>query len=244
MHATDAQLDLLLRAELSAHEAAAVREHTASCPACVRRRDELERSERALADALRMLDEPLPAVTADAIFARSARLGRRRSWRIAATLGALAVAGAAAAMPGSPLRTLAERTPPVTRPSPAPPANIVVRPAAPMAVSGLTMPARERVIVDLVASQRSGTIRIRRASGADLRMRAIGGQVDFAARSDGARISNEGSTSSYELEIPARSTQAEVRVAGTVVFATSGASVTVGPAPSADGSYLVRLASP
>ncbi len=137
-HPAEQTLLAYLDRELPVDERSTVREHLQTCASCAGRLDELsaaageladafasldipapvlsaaEIQERLLTRALGDLDIPAPAVSADELERRSdiIPLRRRASRRplLAAALVVIFVAGASAAIPGSPVRAWLERT--------------------------------------------------------------------------------------------------------------------------------------
>jgi hypothetical protein len=241
VHLTDAEHDLLAHGELPPHDSARAVAHMARCDVCAGRRASLARDDLAIGGALRLLDGPIPAPDVDAVIATARRRGPSR-WRIAAAAGALALAGAAAAMPGSPLRVLLERA--ATR---EPRVDIAARPAAPEpraavpTASGVEVPVGDSAIVLFEAEQSSGAIRITIERADALRVRALGGGPALAVRSSGVVVRNRGSAASYEVAMPAAATFVEVRVGDRIVFAKHGRAVTRAPAYHADGSWTLRF---
>src|SRR5262245_44329968 len=128
-HLDEERVQRLLGGELPAPAEAAAREHLAVCEDCSRRVAEAKHEEDEVSALLRAVDDPRPAVSADAVAARASA----HSWfwgRWAAVLLiALGLAGGAYALPGSPLPALVQAVvawiggAPSPEPSPPPPAE-------------------------------------------------------------------------------------------------------------------------
>ncbi len=107
-HPAEQTLLAYLDRELPFDERSTVREHVQVCVECSRMLDELAAATRSFADAISALDVPAPALLAPIPAAATITpLRRRRASRrplLAAALIIIFVAGAGAAIPGSPLR--------------------------------------------------------------------------------------------------------------------------------------------
>jgi hypothetical protein len=106
-HPAEQTLLAYLDRELPFDERSTVREHVQVCVECSRMLDELAAATRSFADAISALDVPAPALLAPVPAAATITPLRRRASRrplLAAALIIIFVAGAGAAIPGSPLR--------------------------------------------------------------------------------------------------------------------------------------------
>jgi hypothetical protein len=106
-HPAEQTLLAYLDRELPFDERSTVREHVQVCVECSRMLDELAAATRSFADAISALDVPAPALLAPVPAAATITPLRRRTSRrplLAAALIIIFVAGAGAAIPGSPLR--------------------------------------------------------------------------------------------------------------------------------------------
>lgn len=113
MHASRGELVSYLDGEVPADERRALSAHLDDCERCAEVLEELGRLSRRLSAALEALDRPAPGIEAASIRRRAAAArpdhgsrtaGRRRRSLLAAAVLLIAFTGAAAAIPGSPLR--------------------------------------------------------------------------------------------------------------------------------------------
>lgn len=211
MHQTDGDLLALLHGEPVWPGEDAARGHLEACRLCAGRLESLRREETEQRTLLRVLDVPVPAVTAATIRRRAA--ARRRSVRIAASLGALmTLASAAAALPGSPVRgwmrdLLAPNVSAPRLPAARPP---TVRPAT----DGVEFSAIGTLVIELRFPQVTGQIRIVRTGSEVAAARAIGGDVGFQVGSGRVTLVNRRPAERYELSLPRSLAQASVLVGG------------------------------
>ncbi|MCL7965622.1 MAG: zf-HC2 domain-containing protein [marine benthic group bacterium] len=188
-HRTDAELQAYLDAELDGAESAGVAAHLMVCTACRARLGELRLAGDRFRAALAELDSTLPSGSLRPRIGWIRRRGTRSALRAAVLL--LAVAGAASAVvPGSPLRALIERlvsgevaSVPIEAPTPE-----AVPESAPPGITSVTVsPVGGRVNIVVRQFAPGTTLRVRYATGNDVRARLVSGQ-------DGVRFSvGEGS---------------------------------------------------
>lgn len=214
MHPIDTDLLALMRGEpvwLGADEAG---RHIDACLLCARRLESLRREETGQRTILMQLDFPLPPVTAATIRRRA--IVRRRTFRMAASIGALVtLASAAMALPGSPVRGWIRN---VMAPVVAAPALPAGRPsAARPATDGVEFPAVGALVIELRYPQTSGQIRIVRTDSTIAVARAIGGDVGFRVGSGRLILDNRRPAERYEISLPRNLTQTSVLVGGRLV---------------------------
>jgi hypothetical protein len=203
---------------------------------------------------LRALDHPVPKVTAKDIAARALASGRvTRAWRwAAAVLLTVSIAGAAFALPGSPLRRWAATLGAVVtgwgrvgpRPAPAPQAPSQDRGRAGIAVA----PGRSLVIVfDRPAP--AAVVLVSLVGGDEVIVRAPAGSATFTA--DAGRLTVEGRGASppgsaavpdtFAIEIPRQSRRVEIRVGPARVFLKERDHITSTRPAAAAGPWLLLL---
>ncbi|MGH7724652.1 MAG: hypothetical protein ACREOU_04420 [Candidatus Eiseniibacteriota bacterium] len=210
-----------------------------------------ERDEAEIAALLRVLDDPAPAIDAEAIAARARRadtaVARRPGARTtvlrwaAGVLVAAGLAGIAYAIPGSPVREWMTQV--LRRPT-VPPSTEAPResgPAARPAGSGIAVSPGANLVLEFVSPQASGSARVSLTSAPDLVVRAVDGTASFTADIDRLVIGNEGSAASYEIEIPQSAPRVEIRVGAIQVFLKEGDVITPAPGAPSPGPYLVPL---
>jgi hypothetical protein len=207
---------------------------------------------------LRALDHPVPKVTAEAIAARARAPGRvTPAWRwAAAILLMVSVAGAAFALPGSPLRRWAStlgavvtgRGRPDTGPdsASAPPAPSPDQGRAGIAVA----PGRSLLIVfDRPAPAALALVSL--VGGAEVIVRAPAGSATFTT--DAGRLVVEGrgasppgsvpATDTFAIDIPRESRRVEIRAGPARVFLKERDRITSARPAGAAGPWLLPLSA-
>jgi len=234
MHLDEERLQRMIDGELAADELAAAREHLEVCPECsqVFRLVGVERDRVDL--LLGQLDQPTRAIElAEPEPEPRSSIAR---WLVAAALLA-ALAGAAFAIPGSPVRQWVRQVlsgarhetkslPPRVEASPA---GIAVTPGA-------------RMVIDFLATQSAGSATVRIADASELTIEAPNGAATFTSDVDRVVVNNRGAAS-YSIEVPRAAPFVEIRVGGAPRFRKQGARVTLG-VPSDRDVYSVPLARP
>jgi hypothetical protein len=243
MHLDEEQVQRLLHGELTPAHAASAREHLAACPDCSSRLAAAEREESWVLDKLRRLDHPPPRVGAAAVMT-----GRRRhpvTWSrwAAGVVLALSLAGAAYALPGSPLRRLVHRiaalfgeAPRTGTPTPRAPTDTAPR--------GIGVTPGDRLTIVFSTEQPGGVAVVSLTDRADVEVRAIGGAATFTSDVNRLSIDNAGSSARFQIEIPRRAPFVEIRVGRHRVFAKEGSRVVTSAPRDSDGRHLVPLAPP
>jgi len=218
MHLDEEQVERLLHRELGRSAEASAREHLAVCPGCRGRVVQAEQEEEAVYALLRHVDHPAPGIDARAVVARGTHAVGSMRWAAGIVL-ALGVAAAAFAAPGSPLPAWAKAVagwigggPGVRAPE---------RGAAGIAV----VPGRNLVIV-FGSFQTDGQAEVSLTDGAELVVRAPSGAATFTSEADRLVIDNQGSTASFEIQIPRTATRVEIWVNRVRLFLKDGPRVT------------------
>ncbi|MGQ0647683.1 MAG: zf-HC2 domain-containing protein, partial [Gemmatimonadaceae bacterium] len=239
-HPDDETLLRSAHGELPVGERAVVEGHLASCAACRGRISRMSDDEREVLGLLRELDAPGPVVTVDGVFARAAR-GRRLRFRMAAgIILAVTVAGAAAAMPGSPIRRWVRETiarlsddaparlpaPAASQPTPAPMSGVAVAPGASFVIRVERPAGRGVVVVSLT-------------DDSAIVARAPLGAATFTADVGRLVVTLRDSVVEVVLQIPRVAPSVEVRAGGERVFLKRGARITTGVTPDDAGRYRV-----
>ena len=247
MHLDAEQVQRLLHGELAPQAAAAARTHLDACPDCLTSVRAAEQEESEVMDLLRELDHPVPRVSATDIVARSRehRLGRRWSRLAAAIMLALVGAGAAYALPGSPvpgmLRRAVERlSGREQRVAPAPEARA---PGNDDISQGIAVAPGARFVIAFAARQPDGVAIVSLADSADVTVRANGGEATFASELDRLSIGNEGSSAVFRIHIPRSAPRVEILVGGRRALLKDGARVVTDAPRDAEGRYLLSLSA-
>lgn len=214
MHPTDEDLLALLHGELRGPAADQVRLHLDACPACASRRDAIGREEMERDLLLRALDFPVPPISAAIIRTRAS--ARRRLARAAASIGVLTtLATAAAAMPGSPVRTWLEK---VLAPAPPQPAPAARRPAEGAAADGVEVAAEGALVIELRRSQAAGQFRIAVTDRATVTARAVGGDVGYRVGPGRVTLDNRVPATRYDITLPRTLANVTVLVGGRILW--------------------------
>lgn len=244
MHLDEEQLQRLLHGELTAAVSREVRSHLAECSECRERLVTAERDEREIFALLRQVDHPLPAVDAAGLVARAR--GIRPVWGrwAAGLLLFLGAAGAAYAVPGSPVKEWArsaaawmereERVTPAPRQAETPPAR-----AAGVAAT----PGKNYVIV-FQSPDAAGQARVSLTDGAEVTVRAPGGAARFTSAADRLLIDNQVTGAVFEIEIPRGAPRVEIRVKDERIFLKQGERVAAPHSANAEGNYVIGLSPP
>ncbi|MES2305793.1 MAG: Ig-like domain-containing protein [Gemmatimonadota bacterium] len=193
-------------------------DHLARCARCHDRSRQLADDQLAVGELLTLLDNPIPAGAEHPPVAQ--RPGRVR--RVVAVSGGgilLAIAAAAAVIPGSPLRQWLGRdaapqareirsSPPVT------PAIVSRSPAA----SGIAVAAHPSLRVEFTRSQGGGVVELVRSEGNDIAFHSEGGVTAYAVATDQVIIDNQVPAERYRIELPAGVQRVQVAAAGVVLL--------------------------
>ena len=247
MHLDEDQLQRLLHGELSPQAEKSAREHVGRCPACSRRLADAERDESEVHALLRVLDDPPPPVQAEAVAAKAeAGTGSRRrdlAWlrRAAAVLLAVGIAGAAYAVPGSPVRRWVHSV--VQKMSGRPePSGVPSAPErAEKDVSGIAVVPGQKLLILFTSPQAGGQILVSLTDGSEVQVRAPADAATFTSTADQLLIANRSSSATFEIRIPGDASWVEIRVGSDRVFLKQGALVTTSGSTNTGGSYLLRL---
>lgn len=237
MHLEAEQIERLIGGELPEHERRALDDHAERCATCASVVEAARREEVEIGRLLSSLDHPVPRVDPVGLARRARR--RTLSPRLAAAAIALLVfTGAAAAVPGSPLRSWlsdvlsgGDAGPPDAEPaaqSERPPAGISVVPTP-------------RFEVAFESAQESGLIRIRIDEQAEVVVRSDGEGVGYSVEPQGVRVLNVGSRANHEIVLPRDAEGIIIRVGDEVVYEMREGRIVVPSSGAVTGSYIVDL---
>jgi hypothetical protein len=211
MHLNDGQIQRLMHDELDASSRDAALGHIAECPSCEEALADAKREEAAIFDLLGHVDHAAPKVNA----ARFIGPGRTPSpaWarRAAGIVIVAALAGAAYAIPGSPLPGLVKKT----RRARERTRSARGRRCGQTGTTGdlrIAVPAGDGFIIQFATTQDSSYAIVSFTPDAMVRVRAIGGTAVFTTDTGRLDIDNRGSTAHYEIEIPAQLPGAGVKI--------------------------------
>lgn len=256
MHLDDERLQRLIDGELTEADENAALQHVTSCADCRRRLEEGKREQSRVHEMLRSLDSPAPAVSADAIMSRAeaeergsvadeeARSRPRVPWlRQAAVLAVvIGLAGAAYAIPGSPVRgwihditgKLAGR--PET-PAPAP------RPGH-TGVSGVAVPPGDRLTILFEPGAKGAELRIDLTDGPDAHVHGPAGAAAYTSSAGYLLVRGLDSTAVFQVLIPRSAPWVEIRAQDERVFLKEGPRVTTNGSRMGDHYVLPLPARP
>ena len=238
MHLDDERVQRLLHGELGPDDAE-TRLHLESCTHC---RDLVEGArveEDRIHALLSEVDHPLAMLDPRVILAERKPAGGQWSRRAAAAILGVAIAGAAYALPGSPLPAALNRllgTGPVIQDSvPATPAE---REAAPRA--GIAVPAADGLVIQLAAE---GQAVIELADDDEVAVRAVAGTATFSSDPGRLTVRSAGPVQ-LEIRIPRAAANVEVLAGWTPVFRKLAAGPVSPTSPDSAGRYTVPLKPP
>ena len=238
MHLDDERVQRLLHGELGAAEAE-TRVHLENCAPCRDLVDGAREEEDRILALLSEVDHPVARPDPRVVLAE--RNASRGQWgrRAAAAILGVAVAGAAYALPGSPLPGALDRllgTGPGIRDSAR--ATQADRATAPPA--GIAVPAAEGLVVELMAE---GQAAIELTDEEEVAVRAVAGAATFSSDPGRLTVRSSGPVQ-LEIRIPRTATGVEV-LAGSIPVFRKLASGPVSPIPpDSTGRYTIPLRLP
>lgn len=228
MHLHDGELQGLLDGELSGNEDESLRAHIAECEQCAARMEAMRSAFRETGQLLTALDEAPPAISADQLIeiAQRRHIPTRKAPRgiaWAASVAGLVVATVvAAAIPGSPVRTIVQ--------------NLLEElgtessePMAPLepwnAQAGVAMTPDGAIEIVFEATQPSGSIEMQLIQTDSARIEVRGDPIGFAVGDRSIQVENQNATASYRITLPHNLSQTVIRVGTRTVFAKRGSRV-------------------
>jgi len=241
MHLNDGQIQRLMHGELDSAAREAASQHAAGCPACAQALADAGREEAEIFHLLEQVDHKMPVV--DAARIAGPERGRPSSvWarRAAGIVVVAALAGAAYAIPGSPLPNLVKRVAGMLTGS-VPPAGVdAINPESPV-TSGIAVPAGDSLLIQFASPQDSAFATVILADDSMVRVRAIGGTAAFTTDVQRLDIDNRGSSAHYEIELPRSAPWIEIRVGSASRLQKSGERVITDATADSTGRYRFKL---
>lgn len=243
-HLDESERQRLRHGELGPAEEAATRAHLAGCAGCRERAAHEEHEEEEVYALLQRLDHSPPRVTAAAVAARAAaRSGGWGRWAAGLFL-LLGAAGAAYAMPGSPIPAWVAAVVGRAGRAPAPVSSAPASAPSPdVDLAGIAVAPGESLLIRFTSSQPRGKARVSLTDGAEVVVRAPTGAVAFTSDRNRLTIDNRGSSASFEIEIPRAAPWVEIRVARHRIFLKQETRVAAPGAADSAGSYHLPLGS-
>ena len=192
---------------------------------------------------LQHLDQPVPVVDVGDIVARAGHQPQR--WKFAAgVLLALAIAGGAYALPGSPFRnwfqSSGERRARTEVPATPPSSQTPARPAA----AGIAVNPGRSLVIRFSAADAQSEARVWLVDSALVAVRSTSSAVTFTSDLDRLLVENANAPASFEVLIPQDAARVEIRVGEHRVFLKEGHRVETRGERLPEGSWLISLGPP
>ena len=210
IHLDDEQVQRFLHDELTPTAAASLKHHLATCGQCQHRITDEGREEEQLFGLLGRVDHPAPTIEVSAVMPRLPTQPFLTRWAAVGLLG-VCLAGAAYAIPGSPVQDWLRAL--VTRATPAPERPVVPRPLPETpAGGGVAVPPGGNFEVRFLSVQPTGEIRVTLTNGDDLVVQARGEGAQFTSSADRLVIDNRRSAGDFDIVIPNAALRVEIRI--------------------------------
>jgi hypothetical protein len=237
MHLDDDRIQRLLHGELGPAEAE-VGAHLATCADCRGLLEQARAEEARLFGLLTGVDHPIATVDPHTLFAPTRAEGRWGRWAAGLLIGA-ALAGAAYAMPGSPIPWVLERLLGPER-EVRQPRHATRADTASHSTRGIAVDPDGALVIQLGASGEEALATISLTDDEVVLVRAVAGDATFTSDPGHLTVRSTGAAR-LEILIPRAATAVEVRADGAAVLQKSaGGTVTTLPRDSA-GRYSVRV---
>jgi hypothetical protein len=195
-----------------------------------------------------MIDEPVPPVRAEAVALRAelmkaaSRTQRSSLLRRAAAFVLVAgIAGAAYAIPGSPLREWVHGI--TEKMAGRPERGAVSRPVT-TGVSGISVDAGQRLVILFTGNGLDGQVRVTLSDGAQVQVQAPPGSATFTSKSEYLLIGVKNPAASFDVRVPRSAPWVEIRAGENQLFLKEGQRISTSGPGSAGRSYVLRLTSP
>jgi len=241
MHLSEEQVQRVLHGELASATAREVDDHLEACPECRALVDRAEQEERWLLDRLGALDHPVPAVRAGDIVRSRSRRGWGQ-WAAGIFLGA-ALAGAAYAIPGSPLPGVIARIvgSQETRGS----STVTAEPSDSVVVqAGIAVAPGSRLTISFETAVAGDTAVVSLSDSGDVVIQGRGGISSFTSDPERVAIHREGGAGRFDIFIPRSAPLVTLEVGTRRILIKRASRVTADAPPDRQGRYVVPLISP
>lgn len=241
MHLSEEQVERFLHGEVGTGDRLAA-QHATSCPECRVRIDAARRERDDVVALLETLDEPAPRPNVATIAARGTaeRSGRLLRWA-AGILLAVGIAGAAYAMPGSPLpRWIAGMFAWVHWGAGGPP-SLPRGENGGEARGGIAVAPGENLIVRFSTSQAGGFVRVTLTDGGEVTVRAPIDAATYTFDADRIEVANRGGPVTFEIEIPRGAARVEIQVGDRTIFLKDGPRVSASGPGGPGAAYVLSL---
>jgi hypothetical protein len=237
MHLNEEQIQRLLHGELPGSDEPLVRGHLGVCSECRSKLEEAEREETWVSQRLRRLDHRQPQVSVENVLAHRAWLPRWGRWAASIIL-ALAAAGVAYAVPGSPLPRLLSRIihPTHREASTEPRRQVGLDPR-----SGIAVDPGDRLTIAFQIGRARDSAIVTLANRADVAVRARGGSISFSSDPDRLSIRNQGGSARFEIMVPRAARAVEIRSGTRRIWSKQGTRIVTKARRDSKGRYLLSL---
>lgn len=245
MHLDEERLQRLIHDELGAWEKDEAFRHVATCEDCRRRVIEATREETSVHELLHEVDTPTPDVFADAIARQAAAVAPMvrstlTAWlqKAAAVAIVVGIAGAAYAIPGSPVRGWIHD---VTRKLTGRPENPAPAPRqGRTGVSGVAVSPGDRLTILFEPGAKGAELRIDLTDGPDAQVHGQAGAAAYTSSAGYLLVRGLDSTAVFQVLIPRSAPWVEIRAQDERVFLKEGPRITTGGSRMGD-RYVLPL---
>lgn len=243
MHLDEEQIQRFLHDELDARSKETLSRHVVGCESCARLVADAEREERAIFDLLGRVDHPAPLVDAASFAPKRTALavwGRRA----AGVVVVAALAGAAYAIPGSPLPALLQQFVESINGDDSPPPSEGLSVPPGRATSGISVPAAPRFAIYFVVEEPEGVVAVSLTDEPNIVVRALGGAATFTTDVDRLTIDNRDSAADYEIEIPRDAPFVAASIGRRQILLKDGDAFATGLPTDERGRHVFSLSTP
>ncbi|MCI0435197.1 MAG: hypothetical protein L0271_16390 [Gemmatimonadetes bacterium] len=236
-HLDDERVQRVATDELAPAMAAATRDHLAACAACRNRVEAARHDDEAVNRLLLALDHPIPPVDAAQVIARAKGARPRASspWLRRAAIVALSagVAGAAWALPGSPvpdwfakLAALVSGDAVRVASPPASPAPTGTQTGT--TAGGVRIEPGDSLVIVFSTARPGASLRVTLVDESEAEVEAFASGTAFSPDPDAGvlHVDNSASGASFDIRIPRAARRVEIRIADHVVFLKAGDRIT------------------
>jgi anti-sigma factor RsiW len=245
MHLDLERLHRWIDGELPPDERGVVHAHLAGCTACSARAEQARDEWSQVLRRLQAIDHPVPERSAT----RLELWHRPTPWlrRAAGIVVVTALAGAAYAAPGSPVRRWLDavvfRSPPPAGSESSAPGAAQAPQAGGAAAAGIAVEPGESLVIQFAYGQSAGVLRVRLTSDPRVTVRAPNGAATYASAVDRLMIVNAEATADFDIDVPNAAPHVEIRVAHRTVLVKHGSRIITDAAAIAGGGYAISLAA-
>jgi hypothetical protein len=240
MHLDEERIQRLLHDELGT-VGGETRLHLESCAVCRGLVEEARAEERRIFGLLSQMDHPIAAPDPRILLAERRTSGGEWGRRAAAVILSAAIAGAAYALPGSPLPAALDRLLGIGASRDSLPATRTARDSTPPA--GIAVPAEDGLVIRLVAEGEDAAAIVELTEDEEVVVRAVEGSATFTSDPGRLTVRSSGPVR-LEIRIPRGAASVEVLAGSTSVFRTVDGRRVHGAEPDSTGRLVLPLRTP